>query len=223
MKSLEKLIKYALNTKGEYERQMQAVEDLLRTVKKSLVVTRLLDIGCGEGRRTLRYANYLGVTPDNIRGVDISEELITDSRKHFRVERVDIEVDLLPFPDEFFDLVILNQVLEHLKNIRWVMQETDRVLKKGAYCLIGVPNLAALHNRILLLFGAQPVCMHVMGPHIRGFTHLAMIDFLKTNSHFRIVKHTGSSLYPLPPPLSEVLARRLTSLSVYPFYLIRKI
>lgn len=64
--------------------------------------------------------------------------------------QLNIERDPLPFADESVDIFMANQVLEHCKEIFWIFSEVSRCLKPGGCFIIGVPNLAALHNRLLL-------------------------------------------------------------------------
>jgi ubiquinone/menaquinone biosynthesis C-methylase UbiE len=64
---------------------------------------------------------------------------------------IDIEHSRLPFDDESIDLIIANQTLEHTKEIFWIMHEITRVLKVGGHFILGMPNVASLHNRGLLL------------------------------------------------------------------------
>ena len=64
----------------------------------------------------------------------------------FNAENIHSERDVLPYKDEMFDLVICNQVLEHLKNYRKVIDDIIRVTRKGGYMIFGIPNLAHLIN-----------------------------------------------------------------------------
>ncbi|MGV3658030.1 MAG: class I SAM-dependent methyltransferase [Chitinophagaceae bacterium] len=50
----------------------------------------------------------------------------------------------LPFPDNHFDLVICNHVLEHVPEDRAAMKEIARVLKKGGQAIMQVPISHAL-------------------------------------------------------------------------------
>lgn len=71
-----------------------------------------------------------------------------------------------------------NQELEDCKEISWILLEASRLLKVSGSLILGVPNLGATHNKILLVFGLQPRCIRRESAHIRGFTKPDMIDFL---------------------------------------------
>jgi SAM-dependent methyltransferase len=60
----------------------------------------------------------------------------------------------LPYPDNYFDAVILSEVLEHLNvNPLPVLQEINRILKTDGIVYITTPNQTNLTNRILVLLG----------------------------------------------------------------------
>ena len=65
----------------------------------------------------------------------------------------------LPFEDNYFDLVIFTEVLEHIFNPPTeVLREVRRIMRGGGGKLIlSVPNIATLYNRIKLLFGITPL------------------------------------------------------------------
>ncbi|MDO9575955.1 MAG: class I SAM-dependent methyltransferase [bacterium] len=185
--------------------------------------TNLLDVGCAEGTKALRYAEILSVPRENVYGIEIQEKYIKIASGKLNISIMDLEKGCFPFAGETFDVVTCNQIFEHLKNIFLPLSEMERVLRTGGHLAIGIPNLAALHNRILLLFGFQPVCNAILGPHIRCFTHKAFLNFLKSNPNFRLITITGSSLYPLPYPVVEFGAHLFPGLSAYTFYLLRKV
>jgi len=53
--------------------------------------------------------------------------------------------DTIPVEDECFDMVLLNEVLEHLEDPKSVLQECYRVVKKGGMMIISMPFLYAIH------------------------------------------------------------------------------
>jgi SAM-dependent methyltransferase len=139
------------------------------------------------------------------------------------VHAIDIERSALPFANEFFDLVICNQVLEHTKEIFWIVSELTRVTKVGGKLIIGVPNLGSLHNRISLLFGAQPPAIHVFGPHVRGYTVPGMTDFLERGGILKIKKVLGANFYPFRPYISRPISRAFPRFSVSCFYVVERV
>ena len=118
-------------------------------------IRRMCDIGCGYGGLTKIVSRYLQV--DEVYGIDIDDErLQVASQRGIKVFRVDIEYEKLSFPDEYFDLVTSFGVLEHLKHFDNFFTESYRVLRKGGFLIISMPNLGSWINRIALLLGFQP-------------------------------------------------------------------
>ena len=101
---------------------------------------RVLDYGCGRGRTvglgrergmdiwgTDTFSNYYESWGDRI------EETIRP-----RVKK--ISDDIIDFPDKYFDVVISNQVFEHVENVPVALAEISRVLKPGGVFLALFPT-----------------------------------------------------------------------------------
>jgi SAM-dependent methyltransferase len=109
----------------------------------------LLDVGVGSGR-SLRFLEAAGVA-DRIRfhAVDLKPQRLDKvyARDRWQLTQADVN-DGLPFPDATFDVLICEQVLEHLTDARRSIAEMARVLRPGGLFILGVPTfpraLAAL-------------------------------------------------------------------------------
>lgn len=174
---------------------------------------KLLDVGCWTAEATLRYCTSLGISSENCFGIDIFDHVVSEAAKHIKAHKVDLERDKFPFEDETFDIVICNQVFEHLKQIYLPMSEIHRVLKTKGILIFSVPNLASFHNRLLLLLGRQPTAIRIMGPHVRGFSHKDTIKFLEFNDLFKVKKVIGVGFYPFPIMIGRLLGRLFPNLS----------
>jgi hypothetical protein len=113
---------------------------------------------------------------------------------------------------------VANQVLEHTKEIFWIVSEAARVLEPGGALLVGVPNLASLHSRAMLALGMQPSPIDVLGPHVRGFVKDGFRDFLQEGGFFRVAEVKGSNFYPFPEIMARPLARLFPGLAVSLFF-----
>lgn len=183
----------------------------------------VLDIGCGKGDDLLSVRAAVAPRTVHLDGLDcFPTQLAFLKERGISGHVVDIEHERFPFPDQRFDVIICNQILEHTKEIFWILSECARVLRRGGHVIIGVPNLAALHNRLLLLFGDQPPCIHVLGPHVRAFTKKGLQRFLETDGIFRVVDFRGSNLYPFPPAISRPLVRWFPGLAAGIFLLAQR-
>jgi SAM-dependent methyltransferase len=71
-----------------------------------------------------------------------------------KIKTCNIENDKFPFKDNFFDLVIFTEVLEHLpQSPLHTLKEIYRVLSPGGHVLITTPNIARSINRAKMLLG----------------------------------------------------------------------
>lgn len=183
----------------------------------------ILDIGAGSGddlslarqqypRASLHAIEYW---PPNIR-------ILTAAG--VSVHSLNIEVDHLPFSDRTVDIIIANQVLEHTKEIFWIFHEISRTLTVGGTLIVGVPNLASLHNRILLAVGKQPSPIKSASAHVRGFTVGDLLNFTETifPAGYRLEKLGGSNFYPFPPYVARLLAKALPTFAWSVFLKLRK-
>lgn len=181
---------------------------------------RLLDVGCWDGVQTGRYAEATGARPY---GVELfAAPAVAAAARGVAVVRLDLERDHFPFGDGVFDVVVVNQVLEHLKNVWLPLAEMYRVLRTGGLLVASVPNLASLHNRVLLAVGAQPTSIRVRGPHVRGYAAGEFTDLLELGGAMTVERVEGVGFHPLPPRAARPVARAWASASHTPVYYARK-
>lgn len=186
-------------------------------------VSRCLDIGAGSGADL----DIIRKTHPNseLHAVESWEpNVLKLEAKNIRVTKLNFEETKLPYPDQHFDLIISNQVIEHTKEIFWTMHEITRVLKDGGHFLIGFPNLGSLHNRLLLLAGRQPTCIQNSSAHIRGFTASDLIKFIDIfPGGYELMNRKGSNFYPFPAIVAKPLAVMLPHLAWSNFLLLKKV
>lgn len=107
---------------------------------------RILDVGCGTGG-LLDDIQAMG----ECKGVDLSEKALAYCReKGLQVQKGSAEK--LPFPDKYFNVVILSDVLEHVRDDRQALAEARRVLTPDGIVIITVPahpHLFGGHDRAL--------------------------------------------------------------------------
>lgn len=110
---------------------------------------RVLDIGCGEGRHTIRACqesgavciggdfgfDNLGVTKGKL---EFHEGLDDLSCRSWALSAMDITA--LPFRDNSFDVVICSEVLEHIPDDEKAILELIRIVKPGKMLAVSVPR-----------------------------------------------------------------------------------
>ncbi|MCB1138280.1 MAG: class I SAM-dependent methyltransferase [Leptospiraceae bacterium] len=184
----------------------------------------LLDPGCGHGTDLLNcrdaYVNLLekedilAAPALRLHGIENYPPYVEDCKKvNIRVESIDIERDPWPFADASMDVIICNQVLEHTKELFWIFSEFSRILKTGGKLILGTPNLASFHNRMLLLFGQHPTAQQSFSAHVRSFTLPDQKILAEKGGFFRFEKRAGSNFYPFPPVISKPLAKILPGMA----------
>lgn len=138
---------------------------------------KILDVGCGEGV-TLNRIQQLKLGK-KLEGIDYSDEAIEIGKKTFpnlTLKKADIYS--LPYKDNSFDLVLCNEVLEHLEKPQDALKELIRVSNK--YLLLSVPNepwfriANFLRGRHVTRLGNHP-------EHVQNWTHSQFTQLLKKN------------------------------------------
>ena len=103
---------------------------------------RVLDLGSGAGTDSLIAAQMVG-EHGQVTGIDMTPEMLAKARAAARemgaanVEFVESEAERLPFPDESFDVVISNGVIDLIPDKDAVFAELSRVLVPGGRIQIG--------------------------------------------------------------------------------------
>lgn len=144
--------------------------------------------------------------------------------KDVNVYSLNIEKDPLPLADNSVDIIIANQILEHIKEVYWIFHEISRVLSPGGKLIIGVPNLASLHNRFLLALGKQPSSIKTNSAHIRGFTKEDILLFLEScfPGGYKLKAFGGSNFYPFHPIIAKPLAKMFPTMAWGIFFMFEK-
>jgi SAM-dependent methyltransferase len=114
---------------------------------------RVLDIGCGTGDRL---DVWRGMGFDTY-GVETSHSA-DYALDHLKLNVVKGDLFSAGFPEQFFDLVMLYNVLEHTHNPVGVCEEIHRILKEDGFLIIQVPNKDSLQSKI---FGKRWVACDV--------------------------------------------------------------
>lgn len=96
---------------------------------------RLLDVGCGLGLYLRRFRAF----SQAVFGVDIDLEKLQEAAVELP-NLAQAPAEALPFPDNTFDMVLLHEVIEHVRNDRQTLREAYRCLKPGGRLVIFAPN-----------------------------------------------------------------------------------
>ncbi|MBM3882348.1 MAG: class I SAM-dependent methyltransferase [Verrucomicrobia bacterium] len=109
-----------------------------------------LEIGCRAGNLTQHYGQH-----NRVVGIDIDRNALELFAAKLGCPSVWLDVDFEPLPFEAgqFDVVVLSEVMEHLRFPAKVLSEIARVLKPAGRLVGSVPNSFRLRNRLRFLLG----------------------------------------------------------------------
>ena len=138
---------------------------------------KVLDVGCGDGSLLIFLENKKNI---NGQGLEISHEGVkTCLSKGLSVLQGNADTDLVNFPKNSFDYVILSRTLQATHKPKEVLKEMLRIGKK---CIVSFPNFAHWKCRLdLLLEGVMPMTKTLSEPWYQTPNiHLCTIkDFIR--------------------------------------------
>ena len=195
---------------------------------------KLCDLGCGDGRLTAEVAEKIGARtvvvvethPPNVESVQA---------KGFTVEQSDLN-GRLRLPGDAFDIVVSNQVIEHLYDTDIFLDELFRITRPGGTAIVSTENAASWHNIVSLVVGWQPFSStNITGKeggvgnplaffsgqegavfamqHHRIVALRALMQLLTLHG-FTVTATRGAGYYPLPSVLGNVDRRHAHFITV---------
>lgn len=158
--------------------------DLIYEWAKSFKGTKILEIGCGGGERTIYFKNA-GCKVTAIDVVDVRKPNFSDGWDFLIAEG-----EKLPFVDESFDAVTSFDVIEHIDKDVLFLSEAYRVCKKGGVFILGTPNRNRLSYKLRQLLGKKIIYPLELGKnciHLREYTMDDLIRLVKKVG-FKVIK-----------------------------------
>ena len=152
---------------------------------------KVLDIGCGTGDLLYYLEKIKNI---NGQGIEISQKGVQESvSKGLSVIQGDADIDLVNFPDNAFDVVILSRTLQATHKPKEVLIEMLRIGKK---CIISIPNFGYWKYRLQMLFyGIMPMTKTLSEPWystpnihlctIKDFINMCEILNISINATYR--------------------------------------
>ena len=178
----------------------------------------LIDLGCNSGELTMLYGK--AAKCNQIYGVDVNEDAIAlASSKGVLTHVFDLN-EYFNLPDESFQIVCANQVIEHLWNSDNFLSEIYRILAPGGYAIISTENASSWCNIFASIMGWQifsltnfsslqagignPLALHKNSEmvadswnHVRIYNYYGLIQYIEL-SGFSINQIEGCGYFPFP-------------------------
>lgn len=144
----------------------------------------VLDLGAGAG--IVREMNFKGLA-GKVCGVDLDERVTTNPMLD---EGKVSDAGRIPYPDETFDVVFADNVMEHLADPSAVLAEVRRVLKPGGVFLFKTPNKTHYMPTIARL---TPHWFHQLVNRLRGRAEVDTFPTLYRANTKRAVQRLANS------------------------------
>jgi 2-polyprenyl-3-methyl-5-hydroxy-6-metoxy-1,4-benzoquinol methylase len=162
--------------------------ELIPFLPKNLESMKVLEIGCGAGNFGTHFecAEYWGIEPNE------------SMAKHARLilnkvllGNYDEVSDLLP--DHYFDLVVCNDVIDHMQDVELFLNSIKQKLKHDGLLLGSIPNVRFVENliRLLVFRDWKYTAWGILDKtHLRFFTAKSLKRLFIENQ-FKIIKFSG--------------------------------
>jgi len=181
----------------------------------------ILDVGCGLGL----YVRRLNDLSDNVHGVDIDPDKVAQTSESLaNIHQGSAEA--LPYPNGTFDVVLSNEVIEHVHDDQAAIDEAYRVLVPGGHLVVFCPNRGYLFEthgfywRGVYHFGNIPLVNYFpngwrnrLAPHVRAYSRrqlAAMFAHLDGETVVHRVIFAGYDNIVAQSPRLGSLLRRVT-------------
>lgn len=103
-----------------------------------------------------------------------------------------MNLQCIPHPDQSFNVVIVNHVLEHVENLEAALFEIHRVLKPGGFAILQTPYSNVLHHTFEdpgITTAAQREFLYAQIDHVRVFGRDIFEKFTSSGLLSRVVHH----------------------------------
>lgn len=133
---------YNSNT-DEINRNLQKEKEKISLIHNFIKGGKLLDIGCG-------YGFFLKASQDsgwNSTGIEISEETVKFAREKLNVNIIQTSLEKIDLSSNSFDVITMWDFLEHSRDASLAIDIASKLLKKGGFLFVRVPNYRSLEAK----------------------------------------------------------------------------
>ena len=157
------------NIESEFHiRRIELTIDLVNEAVSRIGDTpQILDLGCGQGHITEKMRQSLKGA--QVTGLDYSVSAIEYAHEHF--PKIDFDVGDVydsPYSPMFFDVVVCNNLWEHVPDPLFLLSRIKRHIKPGGYLILSTPSRYRIGNLIRILRG-KPLAL-MSRHHVTEYT-----------------------------------------------------
>lgn len=164
-----------------HEKRFQAIINQLTSIrKKKGRDIKILDVGAHSlyflsSLHALSFRNLYGIDVDTFINA-IDEETI----ELFNLKVCDLQHESVPFEDNYFDVIVMSEVIEHLFfNPMGCLIDLKRTLQPGGKLIITTPNIFRIANTVKMLTCKNIFALPSKGPagHFKEYSMQDLEDF----------------------------------------------
>ena len=165
---------------------------------------RILDIGCATGALL---AEFKANGYKNVTGVDPSPSCARTAMQLYKIQVLNQPISEIPELEASFDFLILNSVLEHIREVNTSLQALRKLLKPGGMIWIEVPDTVHFSQWTSVAF--QQFSME----HINFFSAISLTNLMKKNQFEPIgIWHNERQLEAVTDPALSAIFQKATAL-----------
>lgn len=181
---------YNLFENNIFEKSLIILQDAkhsLKFISKNIKKTGdLLDIGCGNGIFLKEASRNLW----KVTGIDISLKLIKYLKIHFEYKVIHGDILSVRLKN-IYDLVTLNQVIEHFSKPKLLIKRCYGLLKSEGYIYIATPNISSTLSKV-----RKNEFDYIIPPEHLSYFNKKTLSKILIDEGFRIIKFSTWS-YPV--------------------------
>jgi SAM-dependent methyltransferase len=133
----------------------------------------ILDVGCGIGQYVKAFRRF----SPHVYGIDVAADRVRRGAETLPNLML-ASSDALPFPTASFDVIVLNEVIEHVRDDRATLVEIARVLRPGGHAVFYAPNRFYPFETHGIYLGGRYV-----------FGNIPLVNYLPDPARNRLVPH----------------------------------
>ena len=158
---------------------------------------RVLDVGCGGGFS----CEFIAARGAQVFGIDQSQNCIATAQAHAAASGFEINyeygfAECLPYPANYFDVMLCVDVLEHVAQLKQTIAEIHRVLKPGGMFCFDTIN-RTFRSQIIMIWLLEEILQEIpLGIHDwKKFIKPEELKSLMQHSGFTDIEIKGFNLF----------------------------